>query len=577
MDRIFEEWDPEFCQNNNINNNARCRNVNNNNNNDDDVIGHYINTDAIQTCDMLDVSLDPDFYELFNQISKASHIKVSSRTRTKCRTQKSDRERRKIQKRKSYTDEDEYREEEEEEVLKDNTDTDKISDKKKEKEAVEKEKEKVEEEKIEIIEQTKKSIESVPLSVAVINDCPIQRKGPLIGSYWIDPIICVGPYSPQINKLWDIGFTRIICLMTREERKKYNIHELYSVAQSNFGINIKYSRISPIKEESGTNITGLVRYMCTIIKDCNLNPKGYGYTYIHDVKGRRRLGLPVTLFLSKMYKLKQDQAINLYLKLASTINSEIDNNNMIDLKRTSYNFKSRHRQQISEIMNDWEEPYVCFGSARMTTNNNNNQKSLHIDAEDTKKIQWNVFSPKYKCIFSDDKYTYNSVQQYMLTKQAFCMHEDELAIQIISTSDLNKQQLLIYSSNLNVLHPKWPCWISARDAICLNGNLLKFCQNINLLEILISTRNKEIIYLSTNNSKTQKNKKNNDKDKTKNDDDDDDDENYWTIGMTSNQFRYNDRSLWMGENTFGKQLVKTRESCRARYFFRQAFQNRNQK
>lgn len=99
----------------------------------------------------------------------------------------------------------------------------------------------------------------------------------------------------------------------------------------------------------------------------------------------------------------------------------------------------------------------------------------------------------YHSIFKDDKgIVFNCTEQYMMYKKAELFNDEYMMKKILSTSnpaDMKKLGRLIRNFDNKI-------WDEHKIDIVYNGNLLKFSQNDDLKNWLLSTKNKVLVEAS---------------------------------------------------------------------------------
>lgn len=147
-----------------------------------------------------------------------------------------------------------------------------------------------------------------------------------------------------------------------------------------------------------------------------------------------------------------------------------------------------------------------------------------------KIAQWN------KTSFEDiDGIVYNCAEQYMMAQKAL-LFQDKEAYQKIMESDSPKEQQEIGRTIKNFNQEVWD---EHAENIVYHGNILKFSQNKELFDILMSTGNRKLVEASPFDL-------------------------IWGIGygVEKDEAILTDESKWRGENKLGKILTKVREDLK---------------
>ncbi len=140
------------------------------------------------------------------------------------------------------------------------------------------------------------------------------------------------------------------------------------------------------------------------------------------------------------------------------------------------------------------------------------------------------FSNWYKVSFKDEDNEYNCSEQYMMYKKAKLFGDEEIAENILQTSNPGKQKAL----GRKVKNFDNQIWESNCKQIVYEANFLKFTQNSNILSRLFKTKGTTLVEASPV-------------------------DNIWGIGLAENDSRALDRHEWKGKNWLGEILTKLRE------------------
>lgn len=140
------------------------------------------------------------------------------------------------------------------------------------------------------------------------------------------------------------------------------------------------------------------------------------------------------------------------------------------------------------------------------------------------------FSQWYPSTFIIDEKSYNCAEQYMMEQKALYFNDRESAIKIMNTSDPREQKAL----GRKVKNFDADKWMEVCYDIVLKGNIAKFSQNEELLEVLRSTGNKEIAEASPY-------------------------DKIWGIGLDEYNPLILDKKNWNGMNLLGKVIMEVRD------------------
>jgi len=146
-----------------------------------------------------------------------------------------------------------------------------------------------------------------------------------------------------------------------------------------------------------------------------------------------------------------------------------------------------------------------------------------------KIAQWNMQS-----FIDEDGVIYNCAEQYMMAKKALLFNDFGSFVKIMgSTSPSEQQKIGRIVNNYNQV-----IWDNKKEDIVYNGNILKFTQNENLFDILVSTQNSILVEASPY-------------------------DKVWGVGLAAdNQLILNEKN-WRGLNLLGKALMKVREDLKS--------------
>ena len=148
---------------------------------------------------------------------------------------------------------------------------------------------------------------------------------------------------------------------------------------------------------------------------------------------------------------------------------------------------------------------------------------------------FHVFSQWYPAKFTEtinDLTTqYYNAEQYMMAHKAMLFGDDKLLKKILFTTSPGLAKK--YGRQIEYFDPK--VWNEHKFNIVVRANKLKFGQNIDLLEKLLSTKNKRLVEASPL-------------------------DKIWGCGLSAQVASKTSENKWPGQNLLGKALVEVRES-----------------
>jgi ribA/ribD-fused uncharacterized protein len=145
--------------------------------------------------------------------------------------------------------------------------------------------------------------------------------------------------------------------------------------------------------------------------------------------------------------------------------------------------------------------------------------------------KYGEFSNWFPCRFSDGQIIFSNTEQYMMYHKALLFKDKTMADMILKTSSpkLCKQYgRRVENFNNDV-------WLENCERIVTNGCYLKFSQNEELKQLLLSTGNKMLVEDSPY-------------------------DKIWGIGMQHTEACKTPMEHWKGENKLGKCLMEVRNS-----------------
>lgn len=140
------------------------------------------------------------------------------------------------------------------------------------------------------------------------------------------------------------------------------------------------------------------------------------------------------------------------------------------------------------------------------------------------------FSQWHKCKFTSEGLEFLSAEQYMMYKKAKLFNDSETANKIMNTSNPRKQKEL----GRSVKGFDEEKWNRKALEIVYEGNLEKFSQNENLMNILLSTKGRTIVEASPY-------------------------DKIWGIGLSEENTESSSSMNWQGTNLLGIILTELRQ------------------
>lgn len=142
-----------------------------------------------------------------------------------------------------------------------------------------------------------------------------------------------------------------------------------------------------------------------------------------------------------------------------------------------------------------------------------------------------VFSQWFPISFTDETgQKYQNTEQYMMAQKAILFGDDVYLNKILSTDDPKKiKEFGRKISNFDAAK-----WDENKFEIVVNGNRLKFGQNMELLNRLLKTEKKTIVEASPY-------------------------DKIWGIGLRPEKAAKTPETEWPGQNLLGKALMKVRD------------------
>lgn len=146
------------------------------------------------------------------------------------------------------------------------------------------------------------------------------------------------------------------------------------------------------------------------------------------------------------------------------------------------------------------------------------------------RISKTCLSQWWSCIFCENDIRYSSAEQYMMHQKALLFKDYIIAEKIMSTE--NPKEIKKYGRKIEDFDEKY--WKKNREKIVLQGNLLKFSQNSNLYDYMLSTKEQILVEASPV-------------------------DRIWGIGMKENDDNICNLNKWKGENLLGFILMEVRD------------------
>lgn len=135
----------------------------------------------------------------------------------------------------------------------------------------------------------------------------------------------------------------------------------------------------------------------------------------------------------------------------------------------------------------------------------------------------------YLADFEIDSVKYSSMEQYMMYQKALLFQDDEIAEQILSTSDVGQIKAL----GRSVKNYDDIIWNGLRQMIVCRGLTAKFQQNVELKNLLLATQKNILAECAVQ-------------------------DKIWGIGRSMKDDRRFDMNEWLGQNLLGFSLMWVR-------------------
>jgi ribA/ribD-fused uncharacterized protein len=159
-------------------------------------------------------------------------------------------------------------------------------------------------------------------------------------------------------------------------------------------------------------------------------------------------------------------------------------------------------------------------------NNSTRVTKTHLFFWNTIYSQWYT-APK---LITEEGKTFTSAEQYMMYKKAQLFNDVEAAEEILATDNPRT----IKAIGRRVKNFNATAWSDISYAVVVQGNFLKFTQNIELQHTLREQAHLQLVEASP-------------------------EDKIWGIGLHASDDRVLDESQWQGQNLLGKAIMAVRE------------------
>ncbi|MBK1894782.1 NADAR family protein [Chryseobacterium paridis] len=149
------------------------------------------------------------------------------------------------------------------------------------------------------------------------------------------------------------------------------------------------------------------------------------------------------------------------------------------------------------------------------------------------KITKSCFSQWFPAQFEENGVLYRTAEHYMMAEKARLFNDNEIRTLIIEINDPKEAKSL----GRKIKNFDHQIWDERKYEIVKRGNLLKFSQNADLREFLLSTDQKVIVEASPYDT-------------------------IWGIGMLESDPKAKNPNQWRGENLLGFALMEVRDELR---------------
>lgn len=143
------------------------------------------------------------------------------------------------------------------------------------------------------------------------------------------------------------------------------------------------------------------------------------------------------------------------------------------------------------------------------------------------------FSQWFPCQFVEEGIIYKTAEHYMMANKAKLFYDEEILNKVLNSETPNEAKNL----GRKVENFNSKIWDHHKYDIVKQANILKFSQNQDLKEFLLSTENKILVEASPYDT-------------------------IWGIGMLETDSNIQNPSLWNGENLLGFALMEVRDALK---------------
>ncbi|REC44764.1 NADAR family protein [Chryseobacterium pennipullorum] len=152
----------------------------------------------------------------------------------------------------------------------------------------------------------------------------------------------------------------------------------------------------------------------------------------------------------------------------------------------------------------------------------------------TDRVSKSCFSQWFPGKFKENGIIYKTAEHYMMAGKARLFNDRETEEEILKAATPNQAKAL--GRKVKNFDPQ--VWDECKCGIVIQGNFLKFSQNQNFKDFLLSTGDKVLVEASPY-------------------------DRIWGIGMLETDSRADNPLLWNGENLLGFALMEVRDQLRA--------------
>lgn len=149
------------------------------------------------------------------------------------------------------------------------------------------------------------------------------------------------------------------------------------------------------------------------------------------------------------------------------------------------------------------------------------------------KISQSCLSQWWLSSFEAEGVTYSCMEQYMMASKARLFHDEDITPEIMSA----RSQKTIKDLGRKVKHFDSRVWDENKFSIVYRGNMLKFSQNQEMKEYLLSTKDRILVEASPYDT-------------------------VWGIGLSAEDEKAEVPPKWKGENLLGFALMQVRDELK---------------